>query len=152
MNSQNIWRRSVCWILVTISPPSIFWEFLMLERYHQNREAVLGATDKDELDMVRAKFIVHFMIMFVWSGLVCRFPWGGGGGGGGDRGYFGTKYVKGYNRLHSKLFWRKNVSTLNLSAFILALGLLFESWNNMNYFRYIRLIKNDLKLVFIYCI
>ena len=41
-NLQNIWRRVVCWVFINVSPSNIFWKLLLLERYHQNSQAVLG--------------------------------------------------------------------------------------------------------------
>ena len=34
INSQNIWRRIVCWMLINISPSNVFRKLFLLERYH----------------------------------------------------------------------------------------------------------------------
>ena len=44
MQTQNVERGVVDWILINISSSNILWKFLLLERYHQDSQAVLGNT------------------------------------------------------------------------------------------------------------
>ena len=49
LNSQNICRRVVGWILIKIYPSNISWKFHLLERYRQNSQVILGTTGTNGL-------------------------------------------------------------------------------------------------------
>ena len=49
MNSQIFWRTVVGWILTNISPSNLFKKNLLLEKYHQNSQVVLGTTGMNGL-------------------------------------------------------------------------------------------------------
>ena len=50
INLQYIWRRDVVRVLMNDSPSNIFWILLLVERYHQNCQAVLAASDMNGLN------------------------------------------------------------------------------------------------------
>ena len=53
IKSKDISMRVVGWILINISLRNIFWKLLLLERNHQNSQAVLGATGMNGLNAVQ---------------------------------------------------------------------------------------------------
>ena len=70
INSQDICRGVIDRVLMNISSSNIFWIFLLLERYHQNCQAVLAATGMNGLKRWEACLLHNLKSWYITLTLV----------------------------------------------------------------------------------